>query len=183
MPLFQKKSPEPEPPKVTGKDVLRGALKNYNRRPAAIAGLNEDLRISAGALDAFAGGADNLPAEKLTGLAKFLWGGHVEFDPESGMLRSAHREPARSLGVRAPPSPIKSREDVAAFFGAASASETRRISESPGRPSREGRTDRSAAKDSPKRAGSAKAEKAGTGRRRLPRVRELRTSQPFNSIT
>lgn len=118
MPLFQKKSPEPEPPKVTGKDVLRGALKNYNRRPAAIAGLNEDLRISAGALDAFAGGADNLPAEKLTGLAKFLWGGHVEFDPESGMLRSAHREPARSLGVRAPPSPIKSREDVAAFFGA-----------------------------------------------------------------
>jgi hypothetical protein len=102
VPLFQRKTPEPAPPLVTGKDVLRDALRARNKGPYAIGLLKEELQVSSDVLHAFAGGADNLLDDKLTGLAKFLFGGMVEFDAESGLLRSANREPARSVGV-APP--------------------------------------------------------------------------------
>ena len=65
MALFTKKTIEPQPPAVTGKDVLRDALRARNRTPHTISLLKEELQVTSGVLEAFAGGADNLPDDKL----------------------------------------------------------------------------------------------------------------------
>lgn len=102
MPLFRKA--EPEPPQGGGKDVLRGALRNYNRNPAAIGRLNSELQVSTGVLQAFEAGADNLTIEQLSGLTRWFFF-NAEYDAEADLLR-AKSQRATPLGVYPPPSPI-----------------------------------------------------------------------------
>ena len=53
------------------------------------------------------------------GLVKVLFFGHAEWDAEADRLKSAYREPAKSVGVGPAPHPsLRSREELAAFFGA-----------------------------------------------------------------
>jgi hypothetical protein len=104
MALFQKKTPEPEPPRVTGFDVLRQALKNRNARVNGVSGLKDELKVPFAAIADFINGTDGaLTGPQLDQAAKFLWGGAVEFDSESRMLRSANRAPAKSVGVAPEP--------------------------------------------------------------------------------
>ena len=117
MALFKKSEAYAEPSPGGGANVLRGALRNYNRGPAAIGRLHADLQLGSGVLEAFANGGD-LPAEKLSALAAFLFGGHAEYDAERDLLRSLGK-PATVLAPARPASTaFRSAEEVAAFFGA-----------------------------------------------------------------
>jgi hypothetical protein len=140
MPLFRKSEPEPEPPRATGLDVLRQALKNRNSRVNGTQGLKDELKVPFSAIADFINGADSaLTGPQLDQAAKFIWGGAVEFDSESGMLRGANREPAKSVGVGPPTSPT----NMPVGFGAPPAAGPRLVMESPAKagpvwPRREG---------------------------------------------
>jgi hypothetical protein len=100
MALFRKSEPEPAPPRVTGVDVLRQALRNRNSRVNGMQGLKDELKAPFAAITDFINGSDSaLTGEQLDRAAKHMWGGAVEFDSESQMLR-AKSQPAKPLGVR-----------------------------------------------------------------------------------
>ena len=89
---------------VTGEDAIRAALYARARKGhlALIArDLNEqNLNVTVASLEAFLSGA-SLPVPALRQLAKDLFPG-AEYDPESGLLRSANRAEPKP-GPVAPP--------------------------------------------------------------------------------
>lgn len=82
---------------MTGKDVLRRAMANRAHVSQGFGSLRHDLQVSDEVLRNFIAGADNLSNDALDTLAKFVWGGAVEFDPAANALRPAARTPARAL--------------------------------------------------------------------------------------
>jgi hypothetical protein len=94
--IFAKPTPEPEPV-VTGTDILRSTVKARNKRPAALINIAAEVPgVAPHTLEAFAVGKADLSTEALCALTKALYP-HSEFDIESGMLRSANKEPARGF--------------------------------------------------------------------------------------
>ena len=91
---------EPTAPAVTGRDVLRAGLLSRKMGLAAVA---RELGLSADALESFAHGTRELPADKLNAIAGFIFGGHVEFDATTDLLRPTNRaEPQAFYTVRPP---------------------------------------------------------------------------------
>jgi hypothetical protein len=100
MSLFQRKTPEPEPPRTTGLDVLRQALKNRNSRINGTHGLKDELKVPFSAIADFINENDGaLTGPQLDLAAKFIWGDRVAFDPESRMLRSTNQAAAKSVSI------------------------------------------------------------------------------------
>lgn len=100
MSLFRK--PEPaaeEKPRGGGGALLRGALHNYNRNPAAIVSVQSDVNCATGVLDAFERGADNLTAEQLSALADRFF--NADYDAERDLLVSRSL-PATTVGATVP---------------------------------------------------------------------------------
>jgi hypothetical protein len=97
--FFGKKA-EAEP--ITGRDLLRQALFNRLHKGALPVIASNIPGIGLSALENFARGGSAPTPEILSLLAKELYGGHVELNPASGMLRSVNREPVKSGGVRPP---------------------------------------------------------------------------------
>jgi len=68
-------------------------VKARNRSPHALSLIAREIDVGASMLEDFAAGRGNLSVEVLKALTKVLY--DAEFDPESGMLRSANKaEPA-----------------------------------------------------------------------------------------
>lgn len=91
--LFEKKA-APEPI-VTGTDVLRKTVAARNKSPHSLTALAREIEgLATVTLEAFAAGKADLSVEMLQKLTVVLYP-HAEFDPETGMLRSANKaEPA-----------------------------------------------------------------------------------------
>jgi hypothetical protein len=72
MPLFQKKTPEPEPPQGGGKDAIRAMARARTRTPGAMNLLREELHLSNEAIAAFAAGGDNLSPAQIDRLLAYF---------------------------------------------------------------------------------------------------------------
>ena len=99
--MFNRKETAAEP-EITGTIILRRSAKAWCSKPGgsqAIANAVEDLGISA--LETFAAGRADLPAEMLQKLTKVLHP-HAEYDVASGMLQAV-APPAQPLGLRTEP--------------------------------------------------------------------------------
>jgi hypothetical protein len=95
-----RKSEEPAmfEPVVTGTDILRQTVAHRSKSPHALTAIAREIDgLGTAALEAFAHGKANLAADKLQALTKVLYGGHAELCPDTNMLRSANKTPARSM--------------------------------------------------------------------------------------
>jgi hypothetical protein len=96
MNLFEKKTAPDEP--VTGVTALRQTVAARNKSPHALTAIAREIDgVGVAALEAFGTGRANLSIGNLQKLTKVLYGGHAEFDPDSGMLRSAYRAEPKPL--------------------------------------------------------------------------------------
>ena len=94
MSIFKTKDPAPEPV-VTGIDVLRQTVKARDHKAGALKAIASGIDgIGMSNLEAFINGGD-LKVETLQALAKVLYDGS-EYDPESGLLRSANKTPPKT---------------------------------------------------------------------------------------
>lgn len=110
MSIFRAKAEETPAVTVTGRDVLRQALRS---RKLGLATIARELGISADALEAFVAGSKDLPVDALNRVTAEIFGGHTEFNPETGLLQSANRTPPIAIGIRPEPFDPKSRPPVA----------------------------------------------------------------------
>jgi hypothetical protein len=97
MSIFSAKA---EAPPVTGSDVLRQAVRG---RKMGLAVLAKELHLAAYELEAFVAGGD-LPADKLSAIAREVFGGHAQFDPEIDRLRPVNRAEPKAFCTAKPPS-------------------------------------------------------------------------------
>jgi hypothetical protein len=80
----------------TGIDVLRRTLHARNRSPHALSLIAGEIPgAGVGTLEDFAAGKADLSVEALQALARILY--DAEYDPESGMLRSANKTPPQTM--------------------------------------------------------------------------------------
>ena len=104
MNLFKKEAAVDEPPITCGVMVLRKTLHAWNRSPNAMALIASEIEgVGVSTLEAFAAGKADLSVEALKALTKVLYP-HGEFDPESGILRSANRAEPKPAYTALPPS-------------------------------------------------------------------------------
>jgi hypothetical protein len=84
---------------TTGRDLLRDALRG---RKLGLAAFASEIHTSTHALESFLAGKD-LPADILDALVTEIFGGAVEFNHETGMPRSANKEPPVVFATALPP--------------------------------------------------------------------------------
>ena len=86
---------------VDGVSVLRQALRARNKTPNMLSLIASEIDgVGVSTLEDFSNNKANLGIETLQALAKILL--DAECDPESGMLRSANRSEAKSMGTHRP---------------------------------------------------------------------------------
>jgi hypothetical protein len=106
MSLFGREAP-PEQPAFNGVNALRECVRARDSKPGALKAIVREIDgVGITDLNGFIRGK-NLSDTILCELARVLYGGHVEFDPESRMLRSSNKTPARSFVTPPPWTPPK----------------------------------------------------------------------------
>ena len=115
MSLFRKATEHQAPKGGGGMAVLRGRAKAQARSPQGQSLMKEALHVSSSEMDAFLSGGD-LSLSKVGLLLDYL-GITADYLPDLDLLRSKAK-PATSIGGGPPQAPIRSPDEVAAFFGA-----------------------------------------------------------------
>jgi len=95
-PRIRTPSDRPSQPAIeptTGTEIVRAALKNFNRK-CNMAGAAQELGVTVGTLEDFAAGRrQTLPVELMKKLVERLWHGHHTYNAEFDALESTNKTP------------------------------------------------------------------------------------------